>query len=291
MKATRLATLFLCLAIFFPVAGLPVSTTQGVKVIIWSSAPPGDTARLNHLIRMGFLYTKMASSDKSSSGKTYSDKFSSAIRMVESFIDSATGLCEKNKIDHPPLLHLLKAEYYYGSGDFSNSEEEAKSALEKAENTKEYMTQARTLMFLGRYYLWTGFFKESIEHYEKGIALSKKEGLKGIIPRSYSGQADVYETIRDTAKYRQNLQLMIDAGFAENDSASAAIGCYVLGTWVCGDSAISKRRNFKQADSLLRKSLEISLISTGHFNYSIISGKYRMEFLSRKNVRFFSCIL
>jgi len=260
MKATRLTTLFLCMALFLPAAGFPVSTTQGVKVIIWTSASPGDTARLNHLIRMGFLYTKMASSDKSSSGKTYSEKLSSAIRMVESYIDSATVLCEKNKIDFPALLHLLSAEYYYGSGDFSNSEEEAKSALEKAENTKEYMTQARTLMFLGRYYLWTGFFKESIEHYEKGIELSKKEGLKGIIPRSYSGQADVYITVRDTAKYKRNIRLMIDAGIAEGDNASAAKGCYVLGTWFCGDSTIAKRRNFRQADSLLRKSLEISLL-------------------------------
>jgi tetratricopeptide (TPR) repeat protein len=242
------------MAICFTAAGLPVIVTQGVKVIVKTSASPEDTARLSYLIKTGFLYAEKASSGTMSSEKSYS-----GIDKLEAYIDSATLLCEKNKVDFPALLHLLKAKYYYRSGDFNNSEEEAKLAQEKAENSEEYMTLARTMMFLGRYYLWTGFFKESIEHYEKGIALSKKEGLKGIIPKSYSGQADVYITVGDTAKYQQNLRLMIDAGIAENDSASAAIGCYVLGTWICGDSAIAKRRNFKQADSLLRKSLTISL--------------------------------
>ena len=254
MKATRLTILFLCTAICFQAAGLPVIVTPGVKVIIKTSASPKDTARLSYLIKTGFLYAKKASSGGMPSEKPYS-----GIDKLEAYIDSATLLCEKNKIDFPAFLHLLKAEYYYISGDFSKSEEEAKISLEKAESSEENMILAKTMIFLGRYYLWTGFFKESIGYYENSIELSRRKGLKGIIPRSYSGQAEVYFAVGDLAKYRQNLRLMIEAGIAENDSASAELGSYILGTFLCGDSATVEWRSFKQADSLLRKSLTISL--------------------------------
>ena len=37
--------------------------------------------------------------------------------------------------------------------------------------------------FWGRYYLRTGFYKESLDYFGNSIALSEENGLKGIIPK------------------------------------------------------------------------------------------------------------
>jgi tetratricopeptide (TPR) repeat protein len=244
MKAKILTLFSICIITTFPGGSVSLNANKGITGIGRSSDSAGDTAIINNIIRAGFKYL---------------GKESHNIEKVKASIDSTELICEKNKIDVPPLLHLLRAEYNYGLGDFSMSEEEAKKALEKSESSGEYKTQAKTLLFLGRYYLRTGSFKESIDSYEKGIVLSKKHDLKGIIPGSYLGQGSVYNSIGDLKGYRQNLQLMIDAGITEKDSLSAAMGYYRLGTSFCGDSATSERRDFKMADSLLRRALEISL--------------------------------
>jgi tetratricopeptide (TPR) repeat protein len=245
MKANRLAIFILCIFMGAFQAGGSIFANTGVKGIIKVTVSSEDTARISYLISRGFNHL-----GKSSFG----------IEKVEAYIDSASLLLEKKSIDFPPLLHLLKAEYYYATGDFSNSEEEAKLSIEKAENTKEYKVLARTMLFLGRYSLRTGSFKESIDYYEKSIELSREKGLKGIIPGSYFGQANVYIAVGDLAGYRKNLQLMIEAGLAENDYKSAETGYYQLGTSFCGDSANIERRNFTKADSLLRRGLEISIM-------------------------------
>jgi len=203
-----------------------------------------DTAKINSLTRAGFKYI------------SYKEGMQ---KETQACIDSALAICEKKNIEIPALLHLLMAQFHFSTGDYSTASEQASLALKQSSETGESSVQARTLIFLGSYYHQTGLFKESIENYEKAIALSKKTGLKGLIPWSYHGQARVYETVGDLKGFRENIQLMIDAGFAENDSTSAEKGFYILGSSFLGDSVNSARRNFKQADSLLRKSLEISL--------------------------------
>ena len=146
------------------------------------------------------------------------EKSKGKLQEVDAYLDSATLLCEKRKIDCPSSLHLLKAEYFFQSGDYSSAEEQGNLALEKSEGSKEYEVQARTLNFLGRYYQRTGFFKESIESFNAGIDLAQKHKLKGIIPMSYRGQANVYNAAEDLNNYRKNLRLMADAGYAEGDT-------------------------------------------------------------------------
>jgi len=203
-----------------------------------------DTAKINSLTRTGFKYL-------SSKG--------GMLEKVQACIDSALAICSKKNIEVPALLHLLSAQYHFGTGDYSTASEEASLALKQSSEAGESSVQVRTLIFLGRYCHQTGFFKESIENYEKGIALARKTGLKRIIPMAYYGQSLVYETIGDLKGIRQSLKLMIDAGFAENDSSSAEMGLYKLGSSFLGDSATASRRDFKKADSLLKKTLEISL--------------------------------
>jgi tetratricopeptide (TPR) repeat protein len=243
MKAFRLIILLIVLmpgisqatALFFP----DVSTIR-IKI---PKDSPKDTAQVNSLTREGFKYLSK----------------SKPIDKVKACIDTAVSICERKNIEIPALLHLLMAQYHFSTGDYSTALEEASLAMKQSSGKGESSVQVKTMFFLGRYYHQTGFFKESIENYEKAIALSRKTGLKGIIPSCYYGQSLVYETIGDLKGIRQNLELMIDAGFTENDSLAAEKGLYGLGSTFLGDSVNSARRNFKQADSLLKKSLEISL--------------------------------
>jgi len=210
-----------------------------------------DTAVINELIRKGIMYlsAKPQMTDKS-----------------KACIDSAFAICEKKNIDIPSRLHLLLAEYHYTKGDLRSASEEGETALKKATESKEFDILAKTNLFLGLYFHRTGFYRESIEYYENAVSVSKKEGLKGIIPRSYYRQAEVYRSVGDTKQYVKNLELMIDAGFAENDTVSAQRGYHILGTHFCGDTVTSERRNFRLADSLLRKSISIAMTKKDTFS-------------------------
>ena len=125
---------------------------------------------------------------------------------------------------------------------------------------KESEVIAKTNFFLGRYYQRTGFYKESVECFEEAIAISTKEGLKGLIQPGYYAMAGVFLTIGDINGYRKNLTSMINAGPEEDGSFYTAFGYLRLGTSYCGDSATHKIRNYKMADSLLRISLKMSTI-------------------------------
>ncbi|MCX6329759.1 MAG: tetratricopeptide repeat protein, partial [Bacteroidia bacterium] len=177
-----------------------------------------------------------------------------SIDQVKAYMDSAVAFCEKKNILFPATLFLLRAEYNFETGDFSRSEEEAKLALTKAEESKDYMVQMKTLAFLGKYNMTTGFYQESMNCYQKSIQLSEQKGIKGMIPACYYGVANIFIKVGDLNSYRENLRLMIDAAQKENDTANIQEGLLRLGT-----SLADKERDFRRADSILRKCIQISL--------------------------------
>ena len=257
----------LCVIIGISQAGFSVQANSGVKTMIKTSVSPEDTARINDLIKKGFQHMKKTSSEKTSS---YIDK-------AEVYIDSAALLCERNKIDFPPLLHLLKAEFYYGRSDFNTSEEEAKICLDKAENSKDYMTQAHAMIFLGKYYHRTGNFSESVDKYENCIKLSKERKLQGIIPACYSGQSQVMKTAGDLKEESKCYELMAEAALAENDYIRA------MDAWLSNGSLfLDKMRNFGKADSLLRKCLDMSLIKEDSIFSSFSSAQIGWNYYCEK---------
>jgi tetratricopeptide (TPR) repeat protein len=231
---------------------LPLSTVNATIVktgtpagIIRSTISPDDKETLNHFIGMA---------------RELLEKSKGKLQEVDAYLDSATLLCEKRGIDCPSGLHLLKAEYFFQSGDYSGAEEQGNLALEKSESSDEYEIQARSLNFLGRYYHRTGFFKESIESFNAAISLAQKHKLKGIIPMCYRGQANVYNAAEDLNGYRMNLNLMAEAGYAEGDTTSIMDALLLLGT-----SLTDKERNFRKADSILRKCVGLARIKDNTF--------------------------
>ncbi|MBS1231398.1 MAG: signal transduction histidine kinase, LytS [Bacteroidetes bacterium] len=243
MKAPKLIIMLLIFMQVSAVAGEKLNLPRSAVRLKSLSGSPKDTSAINSLIRKGTKYF------------SYKD---AKLDIAKTCIDSAVLICERKNIEVPARLHLLLAEYHYATSDLRSASEEASIAMKKAAGSGNSEDLARINLFFGKYYRRTRFFKESIEYYENAIAISKKEGLKGFIPISYLEQADVFWAINDLSGQRKILEKLIDASFAENDSARAILGYRILGTSFCGDSATAARRNFGKADSLLRKCYALS---------------------------------
>jgi tetratricopeptide (TPR) repeat protein len=222
------------------VEGSSVQTTIGFRK---KSFAEYDTAKLNRYTREALdlaLHSK-----------------SKGPGILKERIDSAELICEKGKIELPSMLHLARAEYFLLTGDFRNASMDASLAMKKATNTGDRMVIALTANLLGRYNLRIGSFKESIDNFNNCIAVANRNKLKGIIPRTLYALKDVYDTMAlgNLKEYQGTLNQLIEASAKENDSIFLTIGYYHLGT-----SLTEKNRNFKVADSLLRKCLEIATI-------------------------------
>jgi tetratricopeptide (TPR) repeat protein len=178
------------------------------------------------------------------------------LELMKSKIDTAEMLCKESNIELPAILHLARAEYFFITSDFNNSSQEATIALKLSKNKDNSEILAKTLQFLGRYSLRTGFFKESIDYFNNSIITARKEKLKGIIPRSYYGISDVYLALGDFNNYYSFLNELINSGYKEKDTFHILTGLF---RW--GSSLTNETRNFKRADSLLTSCFEISIIT------------------------------
>ncbi len=247
-------------SVLLPLATVDVVTakTGTAAGIIRTAASPDDRERLDHYIGMA---------------RQLLEKSKGRLQEVNAYLDSATLLCEKRRIDCPSSLSLLKAEYFFQSGDYSSAEEQGNLALEKSESSREYEVHARALNFFGRYYQRTGFFKESIESFTESIYLAQKHKLKGIIPMCYRGQANVYDAAEDLSSYRKNLGLMAEAGYAEGDTTAVMDALLLLGT-----SLTDKQRDFSKADSILRRCIELALIKGNTFFAAFASANIGWNF-------------
>ena len=238
MKTSRLILSVLLFHLFcaFTIAG---AVPADIRLQRKATEAERDTALVNNFARQGF--SVLSKPD-----------------LVQAYIDSAMLICEKKNLEIPSLLHLLKAEYHYSTGDFRTASEEASEALKKSAASGDLKVLARTNIFLGKYYHLTKFYKESLEYYDNSIEISRKEKLKGMIPKVLLAKASVFRSIGDLSGYSRNLQAAIDEAFTEGDSVLAAEGYSKLGTLYCGEFDTSAVRDFRKADSLLKQSVRIS---------------------------------
>jgi tetratricopeptide (TPR) repeat protein len=262
MRTIKLILLFLIPYAWVASASVTSGSVPQISQIIKSSISKEDKMRIDILINNGF----------NSLTKSH---FS--LEKAEISIDSAVSYCEKKNIDFPPALNLLRAEYYFETGDYSNSEEEGKLSAKKAENIDEYEVFVKAALFLGKYYQRTGFYQESMNYYDKCITFSKSHGLKGIISKAYYGKADLLNSVGDIKGYKGAMQMMIAAASSEHDTLSVEEGLLRLGTLVT-----EKNRNFGEADSLLKKCLEISLIRKDTFYTAFASANTGWNYYCEK---------
>jgi len=215
---------------------LNVKRNSGAEGLISAAT---DTAWVNYYVRKGFFHLTK---------KSYN------LEKVLAYIDTACLICEKEEFDFPPSLHLLRAEYFYETGDFSKSETDATLAVKKAEHEMDYLLQAKSLIFLGRYYHRTGFYQESIDQFAKSIQLAEEKNLKGIKQKAYAAEAEVYKSVNDLKAYSDNLRSMVNASLIEKDTLYAQAGLLKLGSLFTEDL-----RDFRLASSTLKECIRLSL--------------------------------
>jgi len=174
-------------------------------------------------------------------------------------IDTAELLCVRRNVEFPASLHLARARYFLLTNDFRNASQEATLALKKAKSSGETDILARTLSFLGQYSFRTGFSMESISYYENSVSVAKKNKLKGLIPANYNMLYDVYDKLGNLKEARNTLNKLIVSAGNEKDTLNLEMGYLRLGRTFARDSVDDKERDYNQSDSLLKKSLEISL--------------------------------
>ncbi len=266
MKAKILSTVIL---IIFQISALTAGETvqsSSIRTKFFSKQEQ-DTARINRLIKKGFT---ILSSKKG------------AFDQAKVYIDSAVLLCERKNINIPSDLHLLLAQYHYHTGDLRSASEEAALALKGSAESSEMEILARTNLFLGDYYRRTGLYQESLEYYSNAISIAQKAKLKQIIPLSYLGQANVYNTIDDVKNYRENLKLMVNAATEEYDSSFIEAGYHRLGSSFLGDTSTSAVRDFRMSDSLLRRSISVSTRIRDTFYISLSTANLGWNFYLQK---------
>jgi tetratricopeptide (TPR) repeat protein len=234
MKTNILKVLLIFLSI-----EMTCNTFTSTAVITGSNIQDRDTSRLFRFINEA----------------RYNSNKPGGLKTMKLCIDSAEAICRKENLELPGLLRLARAEYFYLIEDYKNSPQEATIALKLANETKEYELQVKTYIFLGKYNLRIGFFKESIENFKEAISIAEKHKFKKYTGRGYDGIADVYNTIGDTQNYKKTLQLLIDEGIKEKDTIALEDGLYRLGSLYT-----EKERNFSRADSMLSRCFELSLI-------------------------------
>jgi tetratricopeptide (TPR) repeat protein len=220
----------------------------------------GDTSLVNKYTRLAIKYASKQPD----------------LKYVKAYIDSAELICTRENMEIPALLHLARAQYFFITQDFNNSSQEANIALKMSQSTGEIKIVLRTMFFLGRYSLRTGFFNESIDYFNNGITLARKEHLRSYIPLGYSLLANAYYTMGKTKDFNRSLQKLIEASNEVKDSMNLRTGYYLLGTSLTGENRNYRKadslefqdykvpdslvfRDFKKADSILRISLELSL--------------------------------
>ncbi len=239
MKIFRIRMLILSITTVFQILSPSSFASASDNIFGRHSVSPTDTSRLFSFIKKALVPPK-----------------SRDLSYMKAYIDSAESICVDKNIEIPSSLHLARAEYFFYTDDFNSASQEGTMAMKIARNNGEVEMQAKILIFLGHYSFRTRFFMESISYLENAISIAEKNKLIGIIPESYYSLMDVYDAIGNLNKQRDAAIKMIKASNKENNTWLFEAGLESLGkTYVDTD------RNYKLADSLFRKCIEIATIN------------------------------
>ena len=239
MKTNKVIVLIMILS--FGISSIPL-TAKDVRSRITKETKlkaGSDTSVVNGYIRKAFKYASV---------------YPPNLKYMKANIDTAETFCSKENIEFPPLLHLVRADYFFLTSDFKNASQEAAIAETRAKSTGDMYALARTLNFLGVYTLRTGFYKESIDYFNNSVDLAKKNKIRQIALADYNGLADVYYVLKDMKEYRSTLRKLIESSYTENNTFYLEVGYFRLGSVFT-----EVDRNFNRADSLLRKCLAVSM--------------------------------
>jgi len=208
--------------------------TQKTKTVFKS-----DTAYLNHLI---------VEARKNSTNQA-------TIEEARAFINEAEKFIESNKLEVPPLLYIARAEFFLTQRDFVKSSKELDFFANKIGKKADIYTQSQFLNVLGNYTLYGGLFNDCIKNFNLNIDLAHENKLKGILPISYEGLANLYSTVNDQTELKRNIDLMLKSSIEEHDTLNSYKAYMRTGNYIRKfDKA------YREANVYYQKALENALL-------------------------------
>jgi tetratricopeptide (TPR) repeat protein len=239
MEPLKIKIPFILAAVGFSLIAVSSASPATQSIFRKHSPSSADTAKLNSHIRNAL---------------TFSPK-SKDLDYLKANIDSAESICVSKKTEFPASLNLARAKYFFFTNDFTTASQEATEAIRKSKASGETEILAKAMNFMGSYCLKTKFYMESISYFEKAIAIAEKNKIRGIIPMSYQSLKNVYDYLGNMKEQKNSLVKLIDAAYEEHDTTYIEIGLESL-----GKIYVVPERNFKIADSILRKCIEIATL-------------------------------
>jgi len=243
MKCIKMLVVLAFFTVWFTPLTLTIHAASKSIKVRSSSELKNDTSRVARMMDAAYKYINTKESD---------------LTKARAYIDTAVTICKEERLEIPSRLSLLLAQYSLATGEYKRASDYAEKALQASGERGEKEIHAHSLVFLGSYYSRTGFFNESIEYFQQAIDYSKRNRVMGVAPRIYFLLArDVYQRLGDWPRHNQSLENVIKESIAENDTSFLVRGYHYLGTRYA-DTARAVR-NFRLADSLLKKSLSIAM--------------------------------
>ncbi len=195
-----------------------------------------DSVRLNTLVRLSDLYMV----DKST------------LRLGEVCITKALELTHERKLPVPYRLRWLHARLLRSHDMPKNAVEEMEIVIRELEEKGSFIEAGEARNYMASIIFFGGQFNESIELYQKNIALARERRLKSIIPNACLGIANVYGQTQNTADREKYLRLFLSEARKENNPALTGQACFRMGVQIMfADS------NLAAAMPYLREALEI----------------------------------
>lgn len=167
------------------------------------NANQSDTARLKYLI----IEVRKYNNDK-----TNIDKARALIREAERLIES-------KGIEAPPLFYVARAEFFLTLRDFGKSLEQINWFYEKGNKNKvDIYTVTQFNNVSANYALLGGEYNSAIQIFKQNIDVATKNGIKGILPKSYEGLVKLFSAIKNKQEEKNSIELMLLSSIAENDT-------------------------------------------------------------------------
>ncbi|MBK8884257.1 MAG: histidine kinase [Bacteroidales bacterium] len=239
MRILKINVILLILIAGLSVRASALTITASENIFSRHKISPADTANLNRLLKEAWSQI-LKSKD---------------VTLLRAYIDTAELICVEKSIEFPSTLHLVRAEYFLRTNDFRSASQEATIAIKLSKSNHEMDVLAKTMSFMGKYSQRSFFYMESISYFENSIEIAEKNKLKNLIPLNYYRLTGVYERLGNLDEVRNSLNKLILAARKEQDTLFLMLGYEGL-----GKTYLEEGRDYKMADSIVRKCLEIALI-------------------------------
>ena len=243
LKQLQLLLIFVYLCLFTGTAfGHQADSIRILEKTLTEKLP--DTVRLKTLIRLSDIC--MADKNTISKGEVY--------------ISKALEFTREKNLPVPYRLHWLNAMLLKSHDMTKKAIDEMEPVISFLEGKKNFREAGEARNYLALLLFFAGQFNESINLYQKNIALAREKQLKTVVPNAYLGIANVYAQTQNIAERKKNLLLFLEEAKRENNPGLIAQASFRVGVQIMfADSNLTTVMPYLRESLAINKSIKDSL--------------------------------